>query len=292
MKTFMPKEADIQRKWYLIDAEGLVLGRLASQVAMILRGKNKPTYTPNADTGDYVVVINADKMVLTGKKLDQKLYRHHTGYAGHMKEMQYKDLMAQDIGVICLYYILEIYLLGYYGGIGEVAEVAAVTLLVQERRIFRAREAAGGEGVVALHIGMPVHAEWAVGATPEACHRAFEVAHRGVKIHRFHRGEVGRRRHRQRVACGMVVAGARHHFQLQLPLVLKPTLAAYHHRQLAEGHSVDYRYRQRPHARFQAHIQNGSVNIHSVGVGAVEYHHRFVLIGAGAHHIEYLQIHH
>ena len=96
MKTFMPKEADIQRKWYLIDAEGLVLGRLASQVAMILRGKNKPTYTPNADTGDYVVVINADKMVLTGKKLDQKLYRHHTGYAGHMKEMQYKDLMAQD----------------------------------------------------------------------------------------------------------------------------------------------------------------------------------------------------
>ena len=96
MKTFMPKEADIQRKWYLIDAEGLVLGRLASQVAMILRGKNKPTYTPNTDTGDYVVVINADKMVLTGKKLEQKLYRHHTGYAGHLKEMQYKDLMAQD----------------------------------------------------------------------------------------------------------------------------------------------------------------------------------------------------
>lgn len=96
MKTFMPKEADIQRKWYLIDAEGLVLGRLASQVAMILRGKNKPTYTPNTDMGDYVVVINADKMVLTGKKLEQKLYRHHTGYAGHLKEVQYKDLMAND----------------------------------------------------------------------------------------------------------------------------------------------------------------------------------------------------
>ena len=96
MKTFMPKEADIQRKWYLIDAEGLVLGRLASQIAMILRGKNKPTYTPNTDMGDYVVVINADKMVLTGKKLEQKLYRHHTGYAGHLKEMQYKDLMAND----------------------------------------------------------------------------------------------------------------------------------------------------------------------------------------------------
>ena len=96
MKTFMPKEADIQRKWYLIDAEGLVLGRLASQIAMILRGKNKPTYTPNTDMGDYVVVINADKMVLTGKKLEQKLYRHHTGYAGHLKEVQYKDLMAND----------------------------------------------------------------------------------------------------------------------------------------------------------------------------------------------------
>ena len=96
MKTFMPKEADIQRKWYLVDAEGLVLGRLASQIAMILRGKNKPTYTPNTDMGDYVVVINTDKMVLTGKKLDQKLYRHHTGYAGHLKEMQYKDLMAKD----------------------------------------------------------------------------------------------------------------------------------------------------------------------------------------------------
>lgn len=72
MKTIMPKEADVQKKWYLIDADGLVLGRLASQVAAILRGKNKPTYTPNTDTGDYVVVINTDKMVLTGKKLEQK----------------------------------------------------------------------------------------------------------------------------------------------------------------------------------------------------------------------------
>ena len=96
MKTIMPKVAEVERKWYLIDAEGLVLGRLASQVAMILRGKNKPTYTPNTDLGDYVVVINTDKMVLTGKKLEQKLYRHHTGYAGHLKEVQYKDLMEKD----------------------------------------------------------------------------------------------------------------------------------------------------------------------------------------------------
>lgn len=96
MKTIMPKEAEVQKKWYLIDAEGLVLGRLASQVAMILRGKNKPTYTPNTDLGDYVVVINSDKMVLTGKKLEQKLYRHHTGYAGNLKEEQYKHLMAND----------------------------------------------------------------------------------------------------------------------------------------------------------------------------------------------------
>ena len=96
MKTIMPKVAEVERKWYLIDAEGLVLGRLASQIAMILRGKNKPTYTPNTDLGDYVVVINADKMVLTGKKLEQKLYRHHTGYAGHLKEVAYKDLMEKD----------------------------------------------------------------------------------------------------------------------------------------------------------------------------------------------------
>ena len=96
MKTIMPKEAEVQKKWYLIDADGLVLGRLASQIAMILRGKNKPTYTPNTDLGDYVIVINSDKMVLTGKKLEKKLYRHHTGYAGNMKEIQYKDLMKDD----------------------------------------------------------------------------------------------------------------------------------------------------------------------------------------------------
>ncbi len=79
MKTFIPKTADIDRKWYVVDAEGLVLGRLASQVANILRGKNKPIYTPNMDTGDYVIIVNASKAVLTGKKLDQKVYYHHSG---------------------------------------------------------------------------------------------------------------------------------------------------------------------------------------------------------------------
>ena len=95
MKTFVPKTADIDRKWYVVDAEGLVLGRLASQVANILRGKNKPIYTPNVDTGDYVIIINADKVVLTGKKLDQKIYYHHSGYAGGLKETKYRKLMAE-----------------------------------------------------------------------------------------------------------------------------------------------------------------------------------------------------
>ena len=82
MNTYMAKAADVQRKWYVVDAEGVVLGRLASQVAAILRGKNKPVYTPHVDTGDYVIILNADKVVLTGKKLDQKVYYHHSGYTG------------------------------------------------------------------------------------------------------------------------------------------------------------------------------------------------------------------
>ncbi len=93
MKSFMAKPQEIERKWYVIDAEGLVLGRLASQVAAILRGKNKPIYTPNVDTGDHVIIINADKVVLTGKKLDQKIFYKHTGYVGGMKEIPYKRLM-------------------------------------------------------------------------------------------------------------------------------------------------------------------------------------------------------
>ena len=95
MKTFMATAETVERKWYLIDAEGMVLGRLASQVASILRGKNKPTYTPNVDTGDHVIIINADKVVLTGHKLDQKIYYHHTGYAGGLKETKYRKLIAE-----------------------------------------------------------------------------------------------------------------------------------------------------------------------------------------------------
>lgn len=91
----MPKSGEIDRKWYVVDANGMVLGRLASQVANILRGKNKPIYTPNVDTGDYVIIVNADKVVLTGKKLDQKVYYHHSGYAGGLKETKYRKLIAE-----------------------------------------------------------------------------------------------------------------------------------------------------------------------------------------------------
>ena len=94
MKTFMPKAADITRKWYVVDAEGLALGRVASQVANILRGKNKPIYTPNVDTGDFVIIINASKVILTGKKLDQKIYYKHSGYVGGLKETKYRRLLA------------------------------------------------------------------------------------------------------------------------------------------------------------------------------------------------------
>ena len=95
MNTYMAKAADVQRKWYVVDAEGVVLGRLASQVAAILRGKNKPVYTPHVDTGDYVIILNADKVVLTGKKLDQKVYYHHSGYTGGLKETSYRHLMEE-----------------------------------------------------------------------------------------------------------------------------------------------------------------------------------------------------
>ncbi len=94
MKSYMAKPENVERKWYVVDAQGMALGRLASQVAMILRGKNKPTFTPNVDTGDYVIVINCDKVVLTGKKLEKKYYRYHTGYVGGLKEIRYDKLMA------------------------------------------------------------------------------------------------------------------------------------------------------------------------------------------------------
>ena len=94
MKTFMAKASTVERQWYVIDAEGMVLGRLASQVAAMLRGKHKPIYTPHVDTGDNIIVINADKIVLTGKKLDNKMHYHHTGYPGGLKSIPYRKLMA------------------------------------------------------------------------------------------------------------------------------------------------------------------------------------------------------
>ena len=99
MKTYMAKSTDVVRKWYVVDAEGVVLGRLASKVAAILRGKNTPTFTPNVDTGDFVIVINTDKVALTGKKLEKKYYRYHTGHIGGLKEIQYKTLMENKSDV-------------------------------------------------------------------------------------------------------------------------------------------------------------------------------------------------
>ena len=86
MNSFMANPAKVERKWYVVDATGYTLGRLASEVAKVLRGKNKPVFTPHVDTGDYVIVVNADKIKVTGKKLDQKIYYHHSDYVGGMKE--------------------------------------------------------------------------------------------------------------------------------------------------------------------------------------------------------------
>ena len=93
MKTFMASPATIDRKWYVVDAEGKTLGRLASEVAKVLRGKNKAIFTPHIDTGDYVIVINADKIAVTGKKMDQKVYYHHSDYVGGMKETTLREMM-------------------------------------------------------------------------------------------------------------------------------------------------------------------------------------------------------
>lgn len=95
MKSFIAKPHEVERKWYIIDAEGKRLGRLSSEVAKILRGKNKPTYTPHVDTGDHVIIINAEKIELTGKKLDQKLYRYHTNHPGGLREIPYRRLMQE-----------------------------------------------------------------------------------------------------------------------------------------------------------------------------------------------------
>lgn len=95
MKTFMASPATIERKWYVVDATGYTLGRLASEVAKVLRGKNKPIYTPHMDCGDYVIVVNADKINVTGKKLDQKIYYNHSEYVGGMKETTLREMMAK-----------------------------------------------------------------------------------------------------------------------------------------------------------------------------------------------------
>ena len=95
MKTYMANSQTVERKWYVVDAAGVPLGRLASKVAAILRGKNKPTFTPNVDAGDFVIVINSDKALLTGKKAENKFYRYHTGYIGGLKEISYGKMMAE-----------------------------------------------------------------------------------------------------------------------------------------------------------------------------------------------------
>lgn len=95
MNTYMANPAKIERKWYVVDAEGCTLGRLASEVAKVLRGKNKPVFTPHIDTGDYLVVINAEKINVTGKKLDQKVYYHHSEYVGGMKETTLREMLAK-----------------------------------------------------------------------------------------------------------------------------------------------------------------------------------------------------
>ena len=95
MQTYMANPDKIERKWYVVDAEGCTLGRLASGVASVLRGKNKPQFTPHVDTGDYVIVVNADKVKVTGKKMDQKIYYNHSDYVGGMKETTLREMMAQ-----------------------------------------------------------------------------------------------------------------------------------------------------------------------------------------------------
>ncbi len=94
-KSFIAKPAEVERKWYVVDADGKNLGRMASQIAAVLRGKNKPTYTPHVDCGDYVIVINAEKVAVTGKKRQEKIYKHHTGYPGGLRELTFEQMMEK-----------------------------------------------------------------------------------------------------------------------------------------------------------------------------------------------------
>jgi len=95
MKTYMPNQSQVERKWYVVDAEGQTLGRLSTEIANVIRGKKKPIYTPHADCGDYVIVVNAEKIKVTGKKLDQKIYYHHSEYVGGMKETNLKTMLEK-----------------------------------------------------------------------------------------------------------------------------------------------------------------------------------------------------
>jgi large subunit ribosomal protein L13 len=95
MKSYMARPQEVERKWYVVDAEGQTLGRLAAEIARVLRGKNKPQYTPHVDTGDFVVVVNADRIEVTGRKAEQKVYRRHTGYPGGLREMSYEVMMQR-----------------------------------------------------------------------------------------------------------------------------------------------------------------------------------------------------
>jgi large subunit ribosomal protein L13 len=95
MKSYMARPLEVERKWYVVDAEGQTLGRLATEVARILRGKNKPQYTPHVDTGDFVVVVNAEKVVVTGRKAEQKVYRRHSGYPGGLKTTTYEQMLER-----------------------------------------------------------------------------------------------------------------------------------------------------------------------------------------------------
>ncbi|MDO4720918.1 MAG: 50S ribosomal protein L13 [Peptostreptococcaceae bacterium] len=95
MKSYVSKPSEVTRKWYLIDAEGKTLGRLSTEIARLLRGKHKVTFTPHVDGGDFVIVVNAEKVVVTGKKMDDKIYRRHTGYIGNMKEISFRKLQQQ-----------------------------------------------------------------------------------------------------------------------------------------------------------------------------------------------------
>jgi len=95
MKSYMARPQEVERNWHVIDADGQTLGRLASEIARLLRGKNKPQYTPHVDTGDFVVVVNAEKVVVTGRKAEQKVYRRHTGYPGGLRETSYEQMLAR-----------------------------------------------------------------------------------------------------------------------------------------------------------------------------------------------------